>query len=85
MVYEATIKAYPNFWTRARTEGTGNCQILQDVQSIERLAAEIQNRHAIVFFALCGESVSVNFTTVEEWENRFLLNMDNVYNADETG
>ena len=51
---------------------------------------KFKNRHGIVFRALCGESASVDSTTVEEWKNRLptLLHsysMDNVYNADETG
>lgn len=51
---------------------------------------KFKNRHAIVFRALCGESASVDSTTVEEWRRRLptLIDsyaMDDVYNADETG
>ena len=51
---------------------------------------KFKNRHGIVFRALCGESASVDSTTVEEWKKRLPTLIDsysteNVYNADETG
>ncbi len=47
-------------------------------------------RHAISFRAICGESTSVDDSTIEEWTNRLSTILDefnakDVFNADETG